>query len=233
MKSDAFTRVELLATLAGIALCAAVALPCLGANTASSKRTGCFNNLRQIGRAVNSWESQHNEQTPWSTSVSEGGTKSGFRRPGNAWFEYLALSNDLNTPTVLACPADDRVKAASGWGNGTGGLAHMDNRGSAISYSIGMHASVLYPYSLISADRNMRFRGRGTGCSVTYMNNPLETLRSPYVPPTIWTNAVHGTAGHLVSMDGSVRFVDSAALNTTLMDSRAEGGGSMHVLGAQ
>ena len=50
--------------------------------------------------------------------VSRGGTRpdSGFKA-GNAWFEFTALSNELVTPRILACPADDaaaRVKALVG-----------------------------------------------------------------------------------------------------------------------
>src|SRR5687768_4685432 len=95
----AFTRIELLTVCASLGLMALVVLPALAGNKTDSERFTCFNNLRMIGRAVHLWGTERNtRETPWRTFVDEGGLmlRSGTR-PGNAWFEFMFLSNQIAT----------------------------------------------------------------------------------------------------------------------------------------
>ena len=62
---------------------------------AKAMRINCISNLKQIGLAARLWENQ----------------RGGDALPDN----FLTMSNELNTPKVLACPADEHHKRASSW----------------------------------------------------------------------------------------------------------------------
>jgi hypothetical protein len=239
MKADgdaAFTRVELFACLACVALMGAVMLPVLGATRSESSRSQCFNNLRQIGRAVRQWSGDHLDNAPWLTLVSDGGTKpEGGVKPGAAWTEYLALSNDLVSPRVLTCPADAFVKVASDWSSGPNGLANLALRGQSVSYLLGLHAYADRPKAIIAADFNI-WMGGPEGCGPTAVNNALSirTTAGGTPPPGAiqWTNGPHLLAGHVSFVDGSVMFLDSSGLTTTLSTLSSTENGNHHILRA-
>lgn len=169
-----------------------------------------------MGQAVQSWGSEHGDLPPWATYVDEGGLRSRTgTRTGNAWFEYLFLSNYLVTPRILACPADKGVRVASDWGGAieTGFLRY---RAGAVSYNLELHSSSDRPRSVISTDLNLRFAVGVFGCSVG-VDNPVRLDLSPSPQPdTYWTNAIHGLSGHLLLTDGSVELTDSAGVGTLL-----------------
>src|ERR1700704_3507328 len=107
-KTDlAFTRIELLFCLLGAALLVLPAISLLASNKSESQRVICFNNLRQIGRAFQQWANDHNEKFPWQVPPppTDGGT---MQHPlaQNTWWQFAAISNQLGSPEVLACPSD-------------------------------------------------------------------------------------------------------------------------------
>jgi len=234
----AFTRIELAAVVVGMALLSVIALPLLGTTRADSERAACYNNLRQIGRAVRQWSGDHFEEPPWLTSMSDGGTRpDGGMKIGAAWAEYLSLSNELFTPRILACPSDAGVKVASEWGVGPNGLVNPGFRRQAISYLLGLHANSLYPLALVAADFNIRLSGPATGCELAAVNNAYALYSTPPLPPppaesVRWTNGPHLSGGHLLVVDGSVMFVNSAGLTRTLSTLNSEDNGIHHVLRA-
>lgn len=211
-KTAAFTRLELAATLAVLALLGTLALPLLAATRADSDRGGCFNNLRLVGRAVEMWGGDHDGPPPWITYVSRGGTRPdpGGAKAGSAWFEFTALSNELVTPRILACPADTGVKVASEFSNhGTRGYMGTGQRALATSYTINMDNLGTVPVMAVTGDRNLRTDGI-TACAQGVSNADRIDLFSGN--PVLWTNAVHGLQGHFLRTDGSVVFSGSAPL---------------------
>src|SRR5436189_5764963 len=74
LSAAAFTRIELAATLAALAVLATLAAPILATTRSDAERAGCVNNLRRIGGGVRLWASDYRERVPWRTPVSEGGT---------------------------------------------------------------------------------------------------------------------------------------------------------------
>jgi hypothetical protein len=54
----------------------------------------CVNNLKQIGLAARIWANDHNDVFP----------------P-----DFLTMKNELNTPKILFCPADETTQRASDW----------------------------------------------------------------------------------------------------------------------
>ena len=63
-------------------------------------RIRCVNNLKQIGLAARIWEVDHGEVLPGA---------------------FQTMSNELNTPKILVCPADAAKVAAPNWLNLTAG----------------------------------------------------------------------------------------------------------------
>src|SRR5687768_5305288 len=193
--SSALTRIELLAVCAAVSLVGLAVLPSLASNKTDSERLICFNNLRLVGRGVQMWAGDHNQQPPWWTPVEEGGLRpSSGTRPGLAWLDFNYLSNELVTPRILACPSDVGVKRALEFGGNTnGGFASPAFRGLALSYVVGLESVGESPKSWVSGDRNFN-GGTGSGCS-TRVNN-ANTLNSFNLSNYRWTNGVHGEFGH-------------------------------------
>ena len=93
-------------------------------------RKSCVINLKQIGIAFQIYMADHEDRLPWQALRAEGGsaesTKPKSNTAGlhdadgkpifdaNAWEHFLALSNEVVSPKVLRCPADDsRTQANS------------------------------------------------------------------------------------------------------------------------
>jgi competence protein ComGC len=232
MKStNGFARLELVATLAAVALLGLLALPLLAASRAESDRAGCFNNLRRIGHAVEIWGTDRDGVPPWITFVSRGGTRpDGGSKAGNAWFEFTALSNELITPRILACPADAGVKMASEFSTDSmRGYMATGFRAQATSYFINMDNLGQVPLMAVTGDRNLRTDGITT-CSQGVNNADYLIVFGPST--VLWTNSVHGLQGHLLRTDGGVSLVDS---KTVMADYQRliDDNGNIHLLRAR
>jgi competence protein ComGC len=230
--TKAFTRSELLAICAAIALLALAVAPVLATNKSDSERLLCFNNLRLIGRAVQMWAGDHNQQPPARTLTSNGGLMpDSGTRPGRAWADYSYISNQLGTPKILACPSDTGVRRATDFGSSSAsGLLNSSNRDNAVSYVVGLEAVGDGPRSWLSGDRNLGgVNPASASCSARVNNaNSINTFPST---PIAWTNgAVHGEFGHVLLMDGSVEFTSTPQLKALLIPPQADDNGSIHFL---
>src|SRR5262245_20848757 len=84
---EAFTRLELLTLLGVCALLFLVIGPLLAQGPQRSQAAVCMNNLRQIGRAIATWNADHGAANPWRVDYAGGGTRnhpSGLQN--NLWF---------------------------------------------------------------------------------------------------------------------------------------------------
>jgi prepilin-type processing-associated H-X9-DG protein len=106
------------------------------------------------------------------------------------------MSNELSTPKILVCPADNRTAAAS--------FARLENQN--VSYFVGLNAEETRSQMLLTGDRNV--------------TNGLSPMRSvlelrPEIPAG-WTEALHNGQGNVGLSDGSVQQVSIPGLQQML-----------------
>jgi hypothetical protein len=179
-----FTLVGLLVIIAVIAILAAMLLPALASAKRKAQRINCVNNLKQDGLAFRLWAGDNGDKYRMAVSTNKNGTME-YAEDGNAFRHFQVMSNELSTPKILICPADDRTAAAS--------FARLKNQN--VSYFVGLNATEVRPQMLLTGDRNV--------------TNGLSPVRSvlelrPEIPAG-WTEALHNGAGNIGVADGSVQ----------------------------
>jgi prepilin-type N-terminal cleavage/methylation domain-containing protein/prepilin-type processing-associated H-X9-DG protein len=199
----AFTLIELLCVMAVIGILASLLLPVVNRGRARAKIIGCINNLRQVGLAFQSFGHDHNGQFPMSVPANAGGseefTTTSYQLTGEFFFSFRhfqALSNDLGSPKLLACPADTRLPAAT--------FAYLNNKN--LSYFVGLRADYAKPYSVLAGDRNL---------TNDYDRMPT-VLRPQLNRGWRWTRELHEFKGNLLFADGHVEDKTSQALAARL-----------------
>jgi prepilin-type processing-associated H-X9-DG protein len=231
----AFTRLDLLAILAAIGLLALIVVPAVANTKPRADRVSCLNNLRLIGRACHLWAHDHGEQMPWWVIPSEGGTRFHLLQ-NNAWFNFSVMSNELVTPAILACPTDPEARVAREFSTyPTGGFLNALYQNMAVSYFIGLDtflfATASFPVPLapagLSGDRHLRVDAVGDPCSSGVRKTA--SVRSPSAV-TQWTNAIHGTTGNVLLVDGRVEQTSARRVARTIHPFNYDSAGVVHLL---
>jgi hypothetical protein len=140
----------------------------------------------------------NNDMFPMAVSTSKKGTME-FVVVGNAFRHFQAMSNELNTPKILACPSDNRPAAPN--------FASLRNQN--ISYFVGLDANDTKPQMLLAGDRNVTN-------GVAPRNAMLE-LRPNRAAG--WTEALHNGLGNVGLVDASVHQLTTVQLRQALKDS--------------
>jgi len=200
-RSGAFSLVELLCVMAIIAILAALILPVLEQSQGRVRRIECENNLRQQGMAFQLFLHEHDDKYPMALPVAAGGSQefvqNGYVVLGEFYFSYRqfqVLSNELGSPVLLVCPADQRLPATN--------FASLQN--SNLSYFIGVNARYANPNSLLAGDRNL---------TTNFYTSPSR-LRIEPGSRLSWTWEMHRFKGNLMFADGRVEEWNNAALIT-------------------
>jgi prepilin-type N-terminal cleavage/methylation domain-containing protein len=199
MRRGAFTLIEVLCVIAIIAILAALLLPGLAQGRARAQRIQCASQLRQAGVAFSTFAHDHNNQLPMRVPAALGGSleiaQNSYRMTGefySSFQHFQVLANELVTPRLLVCPADNRSPALAF------GLLHNDN----LSYFVGLNADLAKPLSILAGDRNLTNDHLSAATIVRL--GPNNFLR--------WTHELHRFKGNLLMADTHVEQINNLGL---------------------
>ena len=222
-RTGAFSLVELTVLVVLGGLLVAVTLPQFARTKHGGRsRIVCVNNLKQVGIAFRTYAVDNDGAYPWQVTLPvTNGTR--VPRPKVPYTQstssdllglYLAVSNELSTPKIVACPEDSRPALATNtWAYAA---AHPRNGHRRLSYFVGLDSSEEKPESILAGDRNLT-NDPTLGPS---WQDVVET--TPAWVPAKDTKAIlelgfdartiHKGAGNLLLGDGSVQQVVSKRL---------------------
>ena len=225
----AFTLIELLVVIAIIAILAALLLPALAAAKRKAQRISCVNDLKQVGIAFRLWEGDNQDRYPMAVStVKNGAQEYVYSALGNASYYnvcaiFTVMSNEVNTPKILFCPADNGTYNNIPRTYGTNWLTfdpYTVNGGTLtyqyLSYFICGDAFESYPQMILDGDRNIgTINGLGTPALST--NIAGVQWNGNTANAFAWDSAsLHLKNGNLGLADGSVQQATIAGLQQAL-----------------
>jgi prepilin-type processing-associated H-X9-DG protein len=189
----AFTLVEMLVIIAIIAVLGLLFYPRYLTEKEKAQRIRCTSFLKQSGLAFRIWAGDHDDKNPFHLAVTNGGTKE-FIATGETFRHFEIMSNELNTPKILVCPADKQRVAATRF---TPTFSNTN-----LSYFVGIDAEGLTPSAFLAGDLNV-LGGTMVG------TNLLEFCGTNGVS---WGTDLHKGQGNVGLADGSVQGFSSSAL---------------------
>ena len=198
-KLDAFTAFELIICIVIVFLLVVLLLPQFSSRpTVRASRINCMSNLKITGLGFRMWSYDHNDQMPMMVSTNRRGSLE-FIATGEVIRHFLAISNELSSPKVLACADDEGVKRATNFS-----LLTSKN----VSYFVGLDADETKMQMLLSGDRNL-----------TNGLPPNNHILQATGPDTFgWTKAIHNNAGNIGLADGSAAQTTTTTLRRQLTD---------------
>lgn len=162
----------------------------------------CARMLKSVGLAFRQWSVDSADTYPMLRATSVGGSRESATN-GEVYFTFVVMSNEVNTPKILICPADIRVPAT----NFSSTLANSN-----LSYFLGVTADETEPRKILMGDRNLT-------------NGPLSANRLMLLTTNSapgWDHQLHKFRGNVALADGSVQSLDLPRLRLAVTNSGAD-----------
>jgi type II secretory pathway pseudopilin PulG len=191
-----FTLIEVLVMAAVVAILALVILPRPAGVRTDGLRIKCVNNLKNVGLAFRIFATDHGDLFPAEVMLTNGIAMKSM----DALRVYLTLTNELSTPKILSCPADQNRNQAESFTN-----VLLKN----ISYFVSLSAGAALPEGFLAGDRNLQTNG---------VQVPTGIFRLTEAMPLSWTMEMHHVEGNIAMGDGSVQQFSSARLKQGVRD---------------
>jgi len=198
-RDEGLTLVEALIVVAVLAVLVAMLLPAMRPARPQAKRINCVNNLKQVGLSFHQWALDNNDDYPMAVSITKTGAME-WAQQGIAWPVFQVMSNELNTPKILVCPADKAGIAAASF-NSSGDRSNL-------SYFVGLDAKEVEPQMFLTGDSDLEIgRAKFQSGIVNLETNRLVNFSEDR----------HGKQGNVGLVDGSVQGYSSTRLRDALM----------------
>jgi hypothetical protein len=189
------TVIDLLLVLSVLFILAFLLVPRSPRSRGKASRVDCVNNLKQVGLALRMWSNENGEKFPWAVTATNGfGGTLEWAESNQTWRHFRAISNELTSPKIMACPKDTRLRASK-WAEITSNKY--------LSYFAGLDADETRPKTLLSGDRNLK--------STVKTTNGI--LRLTADTPVEWTKEIHNVQGNVCLADGSVQQLTISGVN--------------------
>jgi len=197
-RTPAFTLVELLVVLAVLFILVAASTPYFVKAKARAQRIRCVSHLKQIGLSYRQWALDNQDQYPMRVAVTNGGVKEWIEA---GYFEspFMVMSNELNTPNILWCPAAKQPSPS---------LPTFATLGrSNVNYFVGLDADETQPQMFLVGDDNLLVDGQ-------LVTRGVWELTTNSV--AAYTTMRHDRQGNVGLSDGSVQGYSSTRFRDAL-----------------
>ena len=195
-KEQGFTALEMIVVIAVVVLLAGLILSRITYTTCRPPLINCVSNLKQVGLAARMWVNDNGDKFPWQVSTSTNGTLELVNGPSVSP-HFLVMSNELNSPRILACPKDKNRSKVARW-------SELDDQ--HLSYFVGLDANEANPRSILFGDRNITGGLRVTNRVFQFTSNSVVGF----------TKELHDKSGNIALGDGSAQQVSGCALGNQI-----------------
>lgn len=197
-KGLGFTVTDLVLVVAAV-IVVGIVLPWssrFGRRNDEHARGRCYSNIRQVALAFRIWSNDHEEKFPWQVPLAQGGSQE-YLETGQVFRHFLAASNEMYSPKMLACRSDASRSPTTNW-------SKFSNAN--LSYFVGVDANETIAASILSGDRSLSENGRMESGQLTISTNTEMT----------WAPGLHEHFGFIALGDGSAQIYEQRNLTRRL-----------------
>jgi len=193
-RDNGLTLLEVLVVIFILCFAALTILPPGHTSGRKAQQISCVNNLKETSLAFRIWEGDNHDLYPMAVSCTNGGAMEQVTI-GQVARVFEVMSNELSTPKILICPADDDHVIATNFSKGFSAKN--------ISYFVGVNANETNPQMFLTGDDNFEIDG------VLVKSGLLNLTTNPLIS---WSSARHKFVGNVAMTDGSVRQLGTGGL---------------------